>query len=78
MSRNMKAYWAQWDSIVLKDGTLKRALQSEDVKLPKEQLSEELKLLHNTMSGGLRGVRKTLEKVRELFYWANCIDDVKD
>ena len=48
------------------------------VVVPKEQFFEVFKLLPNGKSGGHLGVRKTLEKVRERFYWVNCRDYVKD
>ena len=54
---------------------MKRALESEDgtkerlqVIVPKEQVSEVLKWLHNGTSGGHLGLRKTSEKVRERFF----------
>lgn len=33
---------------------------------------------HDSASGGHLGVNKTLEKIRERFYWATCKHDVED
>ncbi|MGX9244301.1 integrase zinc binding domain-containing protein, partial [Pantoea dispersa] len=41
-------------------------------------MSEVLQHLHDGTSGGHFGVKKTLEKVRERFYWVNCKEDVKE
>lgn len=37
-----------------------------------------LELLHDRMSEGQLGVRKTLGKIREHFYWINCKRDMVD
>ncbi|CAK1596266.1 unnamed protein product [Parnassius mnemosyne] len=36
-----------------------------------------LQLYHNDCSGGHLGVKQTLLKIRERFYWVNCRDDVE-
>lgn len=84
-SPNVKSYWAQWDSIEMENGVLKRALEIGDgvskklqLLVPKIRVPEILKLLHSGTSGGHLGITKTLEKVRERFYWVNCKEDVKD
>ena len=85
MSKNIKTYWAQWDSILVDNGLLKRALENTEgdqrrlqLIIPKSKVPEVLRELHDGASGGHLGVHRTLEKARERFYWANLKDDVLD
>ena len=39
--------------------------------LPRKRVPEVLEAVHNGVGGGHLGVNKTLEKVRERFYWLN-------
>ena len=85
LAPSLKTYWAQWDSLTLEDGILKRVLESADgtqnrlqLLVPKRRIPEVLRQLHDGTSGGHFGVHKTLEKIRERFYWVNLREDVKD
>lgn len=78
-----KCYWALWDSLHLRNGILHRKWESDDGKtsrwqllLPKSRISKVLQELHGSPIGGHFGVMKTLQKVRELFYWNNVRSDV--
>lgn len=84
-SPEVKAYWAQWDSLVMKDGLLKRVWESPDGRestfltvLPKKRVPEVLEAVHNGIGGGHFGVNKTLEKAKERFYWVNSRQDVEE
>jgi len=84
-SQALKCYWAQWDSLTLIDGTLQRTWESADGKekklqivVPASRRREVLAELHGGTSGGHFGVTKTLEKLRQRFYWVGYHDDVKD
>ncbi|GFV24848.1 retrovirus-related Pol polyprotein from transposon 412 [Trichonephila clavipes] len=79
-----KRYWALWDSLHLRNGVLYRKWESDDGKtfrwqliLPKTRISTVLKELHGSPTGGHFGVMKTLQKVRERFYWNNVWSDVE-
>ncbi|KAF8778942.1 Transposon Ty3-G Gag-Pol polyprotein like [Argiope bruennichi] len=79
-----KRYWALWDSVHLRNGVLYRKWESDDGKafrwqliLPKRRVSTVLKELHGSPTGGHFGVTKTLQKVRERFYWNNVRNDVE-
>lgn len=81
----VKAYWAQWDALQVKNGVLKRALESEDgtdgklqVVVPKCRVHEVLRHLHDGSSGGHFGFKRTLQRTRERFYWVNCKKDVQE
>ncbi|POS82547.1 hypothetical protein EPUL_004988, partial [Erysiphe pulchra] len=85
LNSRVKSYWAQWDSLILEDGLLKRSLENEEgvaarnqLVIPRSRVPEVLRKLHDGTSGGHFGIKKTLEKVRERFYWVNCKEDVKD
>ena len=45
--------------------------------LPKSRVSDVLKELHSSSTGGHFGVMKTLQKVRERFYWSKSKEDVE-
>ncbi|KAJ8951356.1 hypothetical protein NQ318_009292 [Aromia moschata] len=84
-SPTVKSYWAQWNSLVLSDGLLKRVLEKSDgteerkqLIVPRNRVPEVLEEVHNGSTGGHLGVTKTLGKVRERFYWVNCTTDVKE
>ena len=80
-----KAYWAQWDSFVLQNGILYRKWEKPNGKefhlqvvVPKAKVKDVLREVHDGVSGGHLGVKRTLTKVRERFYWLHCRDDVQD
>ncbi|GFX40081.1 hypothetical protein TNCV_4317171 [Trichonephila clavipes] len=79
-----KRYWSLWDSLHLRNGVLYRKWESDDGKtfrwqliLPKTRISTVLKELQGSPTGGHFGVMKTLQKVRERFYWNNVRSDVE-
>ena len=80
-----KIYWAQWNSLRLRNGVLYRLWetpQGDEVTcqliLPKPLRSDVLHQLHNTLTAGHLAVAKTLNRVRERFYWARYHGDVRD
>lgn len=84
-SPELKSYWAQWDSLIVEDGFLKRIWENADgtqrkaqMVIPREKVPGVLRELHDGSSGGHFGVHKTLEKVRQRFYWVNYARDVKE
>ncbi|KAJ8954556.1 hypothetical protein NQ318_000790, partial [Aromia moschata] len=81
----IKGYWAQWNSLCLRDGLLNRKWESPDgvsavyqLVLPKARIHQVLEELHNSPSGGHFGVTRTLARVRDRFYWVNCRRDVEE
>ncbi|CAK1591752.1 unnamed protein product [Parnassius mnemosyne] len=85
MSSTTKSYWAQWDSLLIQDGVLCRKWENgrEDscllqMVVPKAKVPDVLQLYHSVCSGGHLGVKRTLVKIRERFYWVHCRDDVED
>ncbi|KAJ8942551.1 hypothetical protein NQ318_021953 [Aromia moschata] len=88
ISRNgttIKGYWAQWNSLCLRDGLLHRKWESPyrvsavyQLVLPKARIHQVLEELHSSPSGGHFGVTRTLARVRDRFYWVNCRRDVEE
>ncbi|XP_049307227.1 uncharacterized protein LOC125777122 [Bactrocera dorsalis] len=84
-SPTAKAYWAQWNSINLVNGYLHRTWESEDGKqsrlliiVPKSMIPKVLKEYHNGPSGGHLGITKTIEKIKQRFYWIGCQDSIAE
>ncbi|MBF2463461.1 hypothetical protein ICI39_14100 [Listeria welshimeri] len=48
------------------------------VIVPRSKVSPLLRHIHDGVSGGHLGVKKTLVKVRQRFYWLRCREDVED
>lgn len=83
-SPELKALWAQWNSLRVENGLLKRAWESTDGKhvtmqlvLPRAYVRPVLEEMHGGTSGAHLGINKTLAKVRERFYWVHCREDVE-
>ncbi|KAJ8914247.1 hypothetical protein NQ315_003612 [Exocentrus adspersus] len=78
-------YWALWDSLAIENNLLKRVWESPDGKernyqtiLPRKRVPEVLQAVHSGVGGGHFGINKTLDKVRERFYWLGSRSDVED
>jgi hypothetical protein len=68
-SPTYKRYWAQWKSLVVRDGVLERLWESVDgrtktaqVVIPRNKVKEVLTEMHGGPSGGHLGINKTLDK----------------
>ncbi|KAJ8954293.1 hypothetical protein NQ318_005876 [Aromia moschata] len=66
----MKEYWAQWNSLCLRDGLLHRKWESPDgvsavyqLVLPKARIHQVLEELHNSPTGGHFEVTRTLARL---------------
>ena len=84
-SKATKSLWAQWNRLQLENGVLYRRWETEDghgarlqLVLPRSMVPEVLSALHDAPSAGHMGVNKTLERVRERFYWYGQQHDVED
>lgn len=85
LSPATKSYWAQWDSLTIYNDLLCRKWENTrgnnshlQLIVPKSRVPNVLKMFHDGTSGGHLGVKRTLMKVRERFYWNHCRDDVED
>ncbi|CAH4034499.1 unnamed protein product [Pieris brassicae] len=82
-STTTKTYWAQWDSLVLHNGVLCRKLknaQGDHLQLvvPRLKVRDILEMCHTDLSSGHLGLKRTLMKVKEMFYWTHYREDVED
>jgi len=75
---DLKAYWAEWDVLEVKDGLLCRLWKSDDGKnemvLPVVPVSLQgtvLEQVHSSPSGGHFGRKKTLSVLKSKYYWIN-------
>ena len=77
-SREMKSYWVQWDSLEIRDNLLYRKfihpkvprLNRMQLLTPRKERKVIWESLHSEqMGGGHYGFQKSLDKVRERYYW---------
>jgi transposase InsO family protein len=80
----VKSLWAQWSKLLLKDGVLCRAWELEDsnnvayqVVMPLSERRFLLEQAHDAKTGGHLGVTKTLNKIRQNYYWPGLQSDVR-
>ncbi|UYV66777.1 K02A2.6-like [Cordylochernes scorpioides] len=83
-SPELKTLWSQWDSLSVDNGLLKRIWESADGRsktmqlvVPKVQVPNVLREIHDGVSGAHFGINKMLKKVRERFYWVYYHEDVE-
>ena len=72
----VKSFWAQWESLVInQDGLLCRKLsgpassQRMQIVIPSSLIDAILEVLHDSITGGHMGTRRTLACARLRFYW---------
>ncbi|UYV78634.1 K02A2.6-like, partial [Cordylochernes scorpioides] len=83
-SPKTKSLWSLWNSLTLRDGVLYRKWKSENGKhgswklvLPRSHVPLALQEMHSSPTGGHFGIRKTLAKARERFFWSESRADVE-
>ena len=84
-SKATKILWAQWNRLLLENSVLYRQWQTENGRgtrlrlvLPRSLVPDILSALHDAPSAGHLVVTKTVEQVRERFYWYGLQHDVED
>ena len=83
-SRTIKILWAQWDSLTVHESCLYRLWEGNTATesryqliVPKKLRDEVLTQIHGTETSGHFGVSKTLQRLKQRFYWPSCRFDVK-
>ena len=83
-SSALKTRWRQWDRLEMHAEMLNRKWIDNDLHdtvlqlvVPESKKLQVLKLSHDIPSAGNLGVDKTLDKVRQSFYWPAISDDVR-
>ena len=80
----LKSYWAQWDSLKLEQGVWYRVLCLEGKKTRRQILvpatlkTSVLQQLHNAVTAGHMGIRRTLSGIRMRFFWHGMRNDIQD
>ncbi len=83
-SQNLKTLWRQWDRLDVKGGLLYRKFYDEDgsfrwqLVVPRIKKKEILYQFHDSPTGGHLGAERTLEKVRNHFYWTGLKNYVQN
>ncbi|CAC5385628.1 Retrovirus-related Pol polyprotein from transposon 297,Retrovirus-related Pol polyprotein from transposon opus,Retrovirus-related Pol polyprotein from transposon 17.6 [Mytilus coruscus] len=84
MSPEVKFYWSRLNSLILVNEILYRKWESYNGKhydlhivLPASFKRFVLNQVHNTVTGGRLGVRKTLSKIKQRYFWYKMRQDVK-
>ena len=84
-SKATRSLCAQWNRLQLQNGVPYRRWETDDghgmrlqLVLPRSMVSKVLSALHDAPSAGHLGVNKTLERVRERFYWYGQQHDIED
>ena len=78
----VKALWSQWTSLTVKDNILYRKYQEKNegvlqAVIPFSERRKVLFLCHDNKTAGHFGIRKTLAKIRQRFYWPGLQSDVR-
>ena len=80
----VKTYWGQWQSLKVHDGKLYRYLDSEtsepgrwQLVVPQSLRREVFEQVHGSPTCGHFGVKKTLARIRERFFWPSCRQSVE-
>ncbi|MCG7877680.1 MAG: RNase H-like domain-containing protein, partial [Candidatus Thiodiazotropha endolucinida] len=83
-SASLKTLWRQWDRLEMYAGMLYRRWVESDPRdsllqliVPSSKRLQVLRLSHDIPSAGHLGTGKTLDKVRQSFYWPALSEDVK-
>ncbi|KAJ8910252.1 hypothetical protein NQ315_007474, partial [Exocentrus adspersus] len=84
-SPTFKGYWALWDSLAIDNNLLKRVWENPDgiewnyQTVPsRKRVPEVLQAVHSGVDGGHFGINKTLDYVKERFYWLGSRSDVEE
>ena len=79
-----KAYWAQWKSLVLKNGLLYHRWENTagdgitlQLVLPEPLQRQAFKQLHEAPTAGHLGINKTIGRIQQRFYWCNYSEDIR-
>ncbi|PIK44335.1 Retrovirus-related Pol polyprotein from transposon [Apostichopus japonicus] len=74
--KELKAYWAQWDRLEVRQGLLCRRWENHagdcitwQFIVPRILQEEVIQLLHDNPTSGHLGVRRTMYRVQERYYW---------
>ena len=76
----VKSLWSQWDTLRIKNNILCRLQPHNEITeviIPASERRHMLKQCHDESTSGHLGIRKTLGRLRERYYWPGIRNDVK-
>lgn len=81
LSETCKFFWVRFESLEYRDNILYYVHDDWEKKyrivIPKVLVGKVLSLLHNNVTGGHLGIKKTLSKVRERYFWYRMSTDTR-
>lgn len=83
-SPDTKHYWEQWDLLRLRNGMLERRWETADGRtrwlmiVPRKMRAAVLKESHDAVTAGHFGMKKTLQSLRQRFYWTGMRRDAEE
>lgn len=79
-----KSYWALWKSLTVRDGMLEHDWELADgtnkiaqIVILRSKVKEVLVEMDRATSGGHLGTNKTIDKVRQRYYWLHLRVDIE-
>ena len=84
LSSSAKSLWRMWERLSIEDKVLVRTWyddeksQIKQIVVPKSRCAELIHFLHDIPTGGHLGAEKTLEKIRQSFYWSGMKEDIQN
>lgn len=81
--KDVKSYWTQWEQLELIDNILYRIwydVRGDEIRkllvIPAALTKEILSLSHDSPSGGHLGIAKTVNRIKQKFFWLGIKSDV--
>ena len=82
-SQELKTLWGQWNRLAIIEGILYRKWENEDgtqrwqMVVPQEKKEEVLHHTHDSPAAGHLGVTRTMERIKQEFFWVGIRKDVR-
>ena len=81
LSETCKYFWARYDSLFYENGILYHKWQDVCLKnqaiVPKVLVKEVIQGSHDSITGGHLGIKKTLSRIQDKYFWFQMVKDVK-
>ena len=84
LSPCVRHYWTLWDTLVLQGGLLYRRFTKRDgtgtflqLLVPQQMKKDVLNQMHNSVTSGHLGTKRTKQKILQSHYWFDLKEDVK-
>ena len=85
LSPATRFYWRQWDTLKMSEGVLVKKWLTPDggvmywqTVIPRDMRASLMREMHEGVASGHLGVKKTLSRLRQRFYWLGMRKDVQE